>query len=61
VHAQWPGLAADQLLGPGDLAVTIDYRDVLAEICQLRLNNPALESIFPDYAPVLRGIVRRRA
>lgn len=49
VHGTWPGLEPDQLFGPGDLAVTTDYRDVLAEICQKRLNNPALSEIFPGY------------
>jgi uncharacterized protein (DUF1501 family) len=61
VHALWPGLEDGQLFGPGDLAVTIDYRDVLAEICQLRLNNPSIETVFPDYSPVFRDIVRPRA
>ena len=60
VHAQWPGLEQGQLFGPGDLAATIDYRDVLAEICLSRLNNPALQAVFPDYSPVLRGVVRPR-
>jgi uncharacterized protein (DUF1501 family) len=61
VHALWPGLEEGQLFGPGDLAVTIDYRDVLAEVCRLRLNNSATEAVFPDYVPVFRGIVRPRA
>jgi uncharacterized protein (DUF1501 family) len=60
VHALWPGLDHGQLFGPGDLAVTIDYRDVLAEICQLRLNNPSVEAVFPDFRPAFRGIVRPR-
>lgn len=50
VHGDWPGLQADQLVGPGDLAVTTDYRNVLGEIIQKRLNNPAMEAIFPNYA-----------
>ncbi|MBT3313756.1 MAG: DUF1501 domain-containing protein [Anaerolineae bacterium] len=49
VFGQWPGLKSDQLFGPGDLAVTTDYRDILAEICAKRLNNPSLEQIFPNY------------
>src|SRR4026208_1213795 len=28
VHGQWPGMQAGQLIGPGDLEVTTDYRDV---------------------------------
>ena len=58
VHGSWPGLATDALVGPGDLAVTTDYRDVLAEVCVKRLNNAALADIFPGYAPVLPGIWR---
>lgn len=50
VLARWPGLHDEQLVGPGDLAVTTDYRDVLGEIIQKRLNNPLLPDIFPGYA-----------
>lgn len=58
VHGDWPGLAGGQLFGPGDLAVTVDYRDVLAEVCLRRLNNPALGEIFPEYAYQMRGVVQ---
>lgn len=58
VHGEWPGLAEGQLVGPGDLAVTTDYRDVLAEVCVKRLNNSAVADIFPGYAARLRGIVK---
>jgi uncharacterized protein (DUF1501 family) len=51
VITRWPGLEEENLVGPGDLAVTIDYRDVLAEILLKRLNNPAVEDIFPEYEP----------
>lgn len=51
VHGAWPGLHADQLIGPGDLAVTTDYRDVLGELCQRRLNNPHRDDIFPNHRP----------
>lgn len=34
VHATWPGLKQDQLEGPGDLRVTMDYRNVLLELSQ---------------------------
>jgi uncharacterized protein (DUF1501 family) len=49
VHGEWPGLGEGQLMGPGDLAVTTDYRDVLSEILTKRLNNPATDSIFSGY------------
>ncbi|MEM8535206.1 MAG: DUF1501 domain-containing protein, partial [Chloroflexota bacterium] len=57
VHGEWPGLAPEQLVGPGDLAVTSDYRDILGEILQKRLNNPQIDEIFPEYAPTFRGVV----
>jgi uncharacterized protein (DUF1501 family) len=57
VHGRWPGLAAGQLMGPGDLAVTTDYRDVLGEVCLKRLNNTALGAIFPGFEVTLRGFV----
>jgi uncharacterized protein (DUF1501 family) len=51
VHGEWPGMREGQLIGPGDLAVTTDYRDVLSEILVKRLNNTATREIFPDYEP----------
>lgn len=50
VFADWPGLQPEQLVGPGDLAVTTDYRDVLGELIHKRLNNPQLPDIFPSYS-----------
>ena len=58
VISHWPGLAKENLVGPGDLAVTIDYRDVLAEVLTKRLNNPALYEIFPGYEPKLVGVIK---
>jgi uncharacterized protein (DUF1501 family) len=58
VHGSWPGLSQGQLFGPGDLAVTTDYREVLAEVCRKRLNNPAVDQIFPGFAPGRAGFVR---
>jgi uncharacterized protein (DUF1501 family) len=50
VHGQWPGLARDQLFGPGELIITTDYRDVLGEVVEKRLKNPRLSEIFLNYA-----------
>ncbi len=50
VYAKWPGLAEGQLEGPGDLKVTTDYRNVLAEILQNRLANPNIVEVFPGIA-----------
>jgi uncharacterized protein (DUF1501 family) len=57
VHGEWPGLREGQLIGPGDLAVTTDYRDVLGEVITKRLNNPEVGEIFPGYDPKSRGIL----
>ena len=51
IYAKWPGLNPESLIGPGDLAVTIDYRSVLAELCARRLNNPSVEAVFPEFEP----------
>jgi uncharacterized protein (DUF1501 family) len=58
VHTTWPGLGKTQLDGPGDLRVTTDYRDVLAEIVSHRLRATQLDEIFPGYTPTLHDIVR---
>jgi uncharacterized protein (DUF1501 family) len=50
VYGQWPGLANNQLYQSTDLAVTTDYRRVLAEIVTKRLGNPNLATVFPGYA-----------
>jgi uncharacterized protein (DUF1501 family) len=55
---QWPGLAKENLESGQDLKVTIDYRDILAEIVQQRLGNPALDYVFPSWVPTVRGVTR---
>lgn len=56
VITEWPGLGEDVLEGPGDLAVTIDYRDVLAEIVEKALGNPRAADVFAGYRPAFRGL-----
>jgi len=59
VYADWPGLALDKLYGPGDLEVTIDYREILGEIIASRLKNPEnVASIFPNFEFNPRGIFK---
>ena len=53
----WPGLAPTNL-DAGELAITIDYRDILAEILVNRLAEPDISSVFPNYTPVFRGITK---
>ncbi len=58
VLTQWPGLSPGQLFENRDLDITIDYRDILAEIVQNRLGNPDLAAVFPAYAPVFQGVTQ---
>lgn len=45
IHGEWPGL--HDLSGPGDLQTMTDYRRVLAEVLEKRLNNSQLAKVFP--------------
>lgn len=56
VLTNWPGLAPAQLYQGRDLAITIDYRDILAEVVQNRLGNANLATIFPNFTPTMRGV-----
>jgi uncharacterized protein (DUF1501 family) len=57
VLAKWPGLNPDQL-DRGDLSITIDYRDVLAEVLAKRVGNPDLAAVFPEFSPTMPGVIR---
>lgn len=59
VLTEWPGLQPGQLYDRQDLAITIDYRDVISEILTRRAGNPDPATIFPDssYAPKTWGVV----
>jgi uncharacterized protein (DUF1501 family) len=50
VLTHWPGLHEDVLHEGIDLPVTLDARDVLAEVLERRLGNPHWELVFPDPA-----------
>jgi len=54
----WPGLAQENLESGQDLRVTLDHRDVLAEIVQNRLLNPNVAAIFPGYTPQFRSVTK---
>jgi uncharacterized protein (DUF1501 family) len=48
IYGEWPGLEPDQLFERRDLAVTTDFRDVLSELVERHLGQPAAP-VFPDY------------
>jgi len=58
ITKNWPGLAREQLESGQDLKVTVDYRDILAEIVQRRLGNPNLNFVFPSWTPTMLGVTR---
>jgi uncharacterized protein (DUF1501 family) len=51
VHGDWPGLDAAALYEGRDLAVTTDFRDVLAQLCthHLGLSDVRLDQVLPAY------------
>ncbi|WP_336922984.1 DUF1501 domain-containing protein [Aquipuribacter sp. SD81] len=58
VHGRWPGLGADRLVA-GDLAVTTDYRQVLAELLSVRCGVPSVTtSVFPGLVANPLGLAR---
>ncbi|MBK6844094.1 MAG: DUF1501 domain-containing protein [Gemmatimonadetes bacterium] len=54
----WRPLAQENLVDRQDLAVSIDYRDILGEIVQNRLGNSNLSTVFPGYVPAFRGVTK---
>lgn len=48
VLANWPGLGNGQLYAGQDLAITIDYRDIITEILTKRAGNTDPGALFPD-------------
>jgi uncharacterized protein (DUF1501 family) len=50
VHGEWPGLSENRLYQGRDLAVTTDFRTVVAQIAERRLllGNAEIRQVFPD-------------
>jgi len=57
VHGRWPGLSAEETVD-GDLAVTHDYRSVLAEVIASRFPGASLPQVFPGFSPATVGAMR---
>ena len=56
-YGTWPGLS-DTTLVSGDLAVTTDYRSVLAEIVGSRFPQASLPPLFPSFTPRPLGVMQ---
>src|SRR5262245_65392633 len=50
IYGRWPGLEPEQLYEQRDLAITTDFRDVLAELVSGHLGQEP-EQVFPGYHP----------
>ena len=48
-YGKWPGLAKGQLNEDRDLALTTDFRDVLAEVLVRHLGCEKADAVFPGY------------
>ena len=57
VYGQWPGLEKEQLYEGRDLALTTDFRDVLAELVARHMATPQTNVVFPGYEPKFLGLV----
>lgn len=51
VYGKWPGLDESQLHEKRDLAVTTDFRDVIATLLEshLGLDREKIDRVFPGY------------
>lgn len=61
MYGRWPGLATEELDNQVDLAVTTDYRQVLAEVLTSRLGEKRLDLVFPGFTPGTPFGLARRA
>jgi uncharacterized protein (DUF1501 family) len=60
VFGPWPGMDPAHRDDSDDLAITTDYRNVVAEVVKLRLGNPALDAVFPNFTPAPLGLFEGR-
>ncbi|HXJ64457.1 MAG TPA: DUF1501 domain-containing protein, partial [Actinomycetota bacterium] len=60
VHGQWPGCSMDDLIDEMDLAVTTDYRGILAEILEKRCRASGVSSVFPGLGSDRPGVVTQK-
>jgi uncharacterized protein (DUF1501 family) len=58
VLTRWPGLEPEQRFEGRDLAVTMDFRDLFAEVAGRSLGTSDFSRVFPDYAPSFPGVMR---
>lgn len=60
VLGNWPGLVPDRLSGPGDLAVTTDYRSVYSELLVSHLKSNNTNNVFPNFSDDRIGMIHHK-
>jgi len=61
VYADWPGLNQDDLVGPGDLAPTTDFRTIISECLDKRLYFNDHQTTFPGFeVPEYLGLFKTK-
>jgi len=58
MYGKWPGLHNDALDAGADLAITTDYRNVLAELMAGHMGVADTGTLFPEFAPERVGFLR---
>jgi uncharacterized protein (DUF1501 family) len=61
LYGEWPGLEPEQLHEGRDLALTTDFREVMAAVLRGRLGAERLDGVFPGFRPggaELDGLLR---
>jgi uncharacterized protein (DUF1501 family) len=58
VYGDWQGLTSDRLYQERDLAITTDFRDVIATVLErhLQLSDSKLAQILPSYQPLQKNL-----
>jgi len=54
-YTEWPGLAEEQL-DDGAIRMTVDVRDVMAEVLEKRLHTADLRAVLPGHTPKPLGL-----
>jgi uncharacterized protein (DUF1501 family) len=54
IAGRWPGLASDKLYEGRDLAITTDFRDLVAEVLTRHLGAHDLDAVFPGRTTTAR-------
>ena len=55
---RWPGLSNETFEEGADLAMTTDYRDVLAEVLTGHMGLTDVAAVFPGLTPAPLGLYR---